>query len=737
MTKNMTFSRRGFLIGSAAIAGGIVFGTLARAEKGAKAATINPYVTITPEKITLITPRADIGQGVASVQAALIAEELDLELGQFEISFGKPDPVYANTALADEFIDFQRYDFSPEAEAAREQAAAFIVKAGMQATGGSSSVAFAFDRLRTAGAVARETLKAAAAKRTGIPVANLKTQAGAIILPDETRIPFTELAAEAAEMAPIEEVTLRDPSSWRLLGKPMQRIDVVEKTTGAMKFGIDVAVDGMVYASVRLNPYKGAGLNSFDPSEALAMQGVDQVLEITNGVAAIATNSWYAMQGVNAVSCDWATGDYLPNQADHWAALEVSFAPEKVEHVWRDDGDLGAVSDGATVIEAEYRAPYVAHQPLEPLNAIALVTNDGAEIWVGHQIPNGVHQMTAAITGHDPANVTFHNQYSGGSFGHRLEFENVRAVAEIANQLRGTPVKLTFTREEDFLQDFPRHLSIGRMTGAVADGKILSADYHVSATPVFKSWLGRMGMDPIVPEPQTPLGMRNMVYDIPNFRVTTYAVDGLSPVTTWRSVGASSGGFLGEGFLDELIHAAGLDPLQARIDMCQIDYYRKVLEAVAEMSNWRGPLGNGKGRGVAMVESFGVPCAEVVEVTATDDGIRIDNVWAAAEVGPVLDPVNFENHVQGAIVWGLGHAMNAELTYKDGAVEQRNYHAHEGMRLYQCPEIEVRGLANGPVIRGIGEPPVPPAAPALANAIFAATGQRIREMPFNKFIDFV
>lgn len=737
MTKHMAFSRRGFLIGSAAIAGGVVFGALARAEKGAKATTINPYVTITQEKITLITPRADIGQGVASVQAALIAEELDLELGQFDISFGKPDPVYANTALADEFIDFQRYDFSPEAAAAREQAAAFIAKAGMQATGGSSSVAFAYEKLRTAGAVARETLKAAAAKRTGVPVVNLKTRSGAIILPDDTRIPYTELAAEAAEIAPIEDVALRDPSSWRLLGKPMQRIDVVEKTTGAMKFGIDVAVDGMVYASARLNPYKGAPIKSWNADRALAMPGVSKAVEITNGVAVIASNSWYAMQAVDAVECEWEKGDYKPDQSEHWAVLEDSFSPQHQEKVWRDEGEIETSLSGEGVIEAEYRAPYVAHQPLEPLNAVVLITDDSAQIWVGHQIPNGVHDMTAAITGHAKENVTFHNQYSGGSFGHRLEFENVRAAVEIANQMRGTPIKLIFSREEDFLQDFPRQISMARMKGSVTDGKIVGADFHVTASPVFKSWLGRLGMDTSGPDAQTPLGVNTMAYGIPNFRVTTYEGVGLSPVSTWRSVGASTGGFFAESFVDELIHAAGLDPMHARIDLCEIDYYRKVLEAVAEMSNWRGPLGNGKGRGVAVVESFGVPCAEVVEVTATDNGIRIDKVWAAAEVGPVLDPVNFENHVQGAIVWGLGHAMNAELTYKDGAVEQRNYHAHEGMRLYQCPEIEVRGLANGPVIRGIGEPPVPPAAPALANAIFAATGQRIREMPFNKFIDFV
>ena len=738
------FSRRAFLIGSAAVAGGVAFGPAVLAQdmapplpQGAPAgsATINPWVVIGPERITVITPHADVGQGVASVQAALIAEELDIDLDQPNVSFGPVDAAYANTGLAGEFTSFESYDFSPEAEAARAQAAQWIASMGMQMTGGSSTVPDSYDKLRTAGAVARETLKAAAAKRSGIAVADLKTEAGNVILPDGTKIAYTDLAAEAAGIAPVENVTLRDPKDWRLLGKPMQRVDIAAKATGALKFGLDLSLDGMVYAAVRMNPYKGGKMNGFDAEAAKGMQGVSSVVEISNGVAAIASNSWYAMQAADAVECDWAAGAYPPDQAEHWAAMEASFAT--VEKVWRDEGDVDAALAGDSVIAAEYRAPYLAHQPLEPLSALVLVTDEQAEIWVGHQIPNAVQGMVAAITGHPVEKVIFHNLYSGGSFGHRLEFENIRAGAEVANQMRGTPVKLIFKREEDFLQDFPRQLSMGRLRGKVSPGKIEAAEFNISSTPVMASQMGRLGMPAEGPDAQTPMGVRPMTYGIPNLRIATYAATGLSPVSSWRSVGASTGGFISEGFIDEMIHAAGLDPLQARIEMCQVDYHRKVIEAAGEMCDWKGPLGQGKGRGVAYVESFGVPVCEVIEVTATERGIRIDNVWVAADVGPVLDPVNFENLVQGGVVWALGHAMNCELTYQGGRVQQTNYDAHEGMRIHQCPAIAVRGLANGPAIRGIGEPPVPPAAPALANAIFAATGQRIREMPFNKFIDFV
>lgn len=746
MKDRMDLSRRAFLIGSAAIAGGVAFGPPALAQdmapplpQGAPAgsARINPWVVIGPDRITVVAPHADVGQGVASVQAALIAEELDVDLDQPELSFGPVDPAYANTGLAGEFVPYEAYDLSPEAEAARAQAAQWIAGQGMQMTGGSSSVPDSYDKLRLAGAVARETLKAAASKRTGIAVADLTTRRGQVVLPDGTGIPYTDLAAEAAAIPPVENVSLRDPSAWRLLGKPMQRVDVAAKVTGALKYGLDLSLDGMVHAAVRMNPYKGGKLKGYDAGAALAMPGVTSVVEISNGIAVIASNSWYAMRAAEAVECDWAAGDYPPDQAGHWAVIEASFAPEHLEKVWRDEGDADAALAAEGVITAEYRAPYVAHQPLEPLNTLILVTDEGAEIWVAHQIPNAVQAMVAAITGHPAEKVIFHNLYSGGSFGHRLEFENIRPAAEIANKMRGTPVKLIFSREEDFLQDFPRQLSMGRMRGVARDGRIEAAEFLISSTPVMASQMGRLGMPVEGPDAQTPMGVRPMSYRIPNLRISTYAARGLSPVSSWRSVGASTGGFISEGFIDELIHAAGLDPMRARIDMCKIDYHRKVIEAVADMCDWQGPLGNGRGRGVAFVESFGVPVCEVVEVTATEAGIRIDNVWVAADVGPVLDPVNFENLVQGGVVWALGHAMNCELTYAGGQVEQTNYQAHEGMRIHQCPAIAVRGLANGPKIRGIGEPPVPPAAPALANAIFAATGQRIREMPFNKFVNFV
>jgi len=746
------FSRRTFIFGSAAVAGGVAFGSYGRAQEasssaaaanplaaglGPESAAFNPWVEISPEKIILIAQHADIGQGMGSIQPMMIAEELDLEPGQFEVRFAAPSPAYYNTGFAHELAPFMAPDQSPEAEKARAAALEWLRKAGLQMTGGSSAIPDTYEKLRRAGAMARETLKATAAKRNGVAVADLRTEAGHVILPDGTKISYGALAADAAKMPPVTEVKLRDPSQWRLLGKPMQRLDTRPKVTGELQFGIDRKMDGMVYAAVKLNPNKGQPIKSYDASKAQAMPGVQKIVKVSNGVAVIATNSWYAMKAAEQIDCEWEPSKYPAEQADHWKVVSASFTPEFLGKQWRNDGNVEAGLKEGKLVEAEYRAPYVAHQPLEPLSGLGIVTDHGMEIWLGHQTPQSVQDIAAAAIGMKPEQVIFHNEWSGGSFGHRLEFENVRVLAEIANQMRGTPVKLVFSREQDFLQDIPRQIAMGRYKGSIKDGKIVAADFQVAATAPFKGLLERMGTHPKDPDSQLAVGIWNMYYDIPNYHAASYEVQGLSPSTTWRSVGASANGFFTESFIDELIHAAGRDPLQARIELCKIPIYRKLLETVGEMADWKGPLGNGKGRGVAFVEAFGTGVAEIVEVTMTDQGIRIDKVWVAADVGKVVDPVNFENQVQGGVVWGLGHAMNCELTYAKGGVQQTNYNHHEAMRMYQCPVIAVRGLENDYTARGIGEPPVPPAAPALANAIFAATGKRIREMPFNKFIDFV
>ncbi|WP_299783203.1 molybdopterin cofactor-binding domain-containing protein [uncultured Roseobacter sp.] len=746
MSRSGTVTRRGLMIGAVAVAGGVAFGSykvlvphanpLAKG-LGPDEVSFNPFIRVTPDGITLIVSHVDLGQGAASMQAALIAEEMDIAFGQFTLEQARPDPAYYNTAMADEAVPFMSTDTGFAAETMRGVMGAAIKVAGVQVTGGSTSVPDSYEKLRIAGAVARETLKAAAAAETGHDVALLTTQDAHVILPDGQEIPYTTLAATAATLEPVSDVALRTPEAWRMLGKPMQRLDIVAKSTGQQRYGIDLQMEGMVFAAVRCNPHKGGALNGFEAAQALTLRGVQKVVPATGGVAVIAENTWYALQALDAIDYDWGPAPYPAEQADHWAAVAAAFSPDTLDRVWRDDGDASTATAEYSDIEVEYRAPYVAHQPLEPLSAVVRVTDDQAEVWAAHQMPRFVQKRVAEKTGLHPDQVLFHNQFAGGSFGHRLEFDNIDRATEVAMQLKGTPVKLMFSREEDFAQDYPRQIGMARARGQVEGGQVTALDLEIATPSAVRSQMGRIGVPAPGPDTQIAAGAWNLPYAIPHFRVAAYAVPELASTSSWRSVGASTAGFFAESALDELIHAAGADPMEERLRLVNDPVARGVLEAVAEMSDWGSPMGDGRGRGVALVNSFGVPVAEVVEVTQTPDGIRIDRVCVAADVGRVIDPVNFENLVQGGVIWALGHAINSEITYADGQAEQSNYHAAEGMRFYQTPEVLVRGVENADRIRGIGEPPVPPAAPALANAVFAATGQRLREMPFNRHVDFI
>jgi isoquinoline 1-oxidoreductase beta subunit len=746
MGKIKTIARRTFLIGSAAIVGGVAFGVykyktpyanpmldnLAEGE-----AAITPYVRIDASGITLITPRADSGQGAYSVQAILIAEELDIELNQVNVDPGMPDKVYYNTALGADGAPFAPTDDSFAANSTRTVMDSLMKFLGMQVTGGSTTVPDSYEKLRLAGAVARETLKAAASQKTGIAVSELKTANGMVETPDGTKIRYEELAAIAATLDPVDEVALRDPSTWRIVGKPHQRVDIISKSTGTQDYGIDFKREGMVHAMVRTNPRRGGEMISYDDTKTKAMRGVQNVLPITGGVAVIADNTWRAIQAANALEIEWGEAPYPAEMDAHWQALSDSFNDDQQDSRMRDDGDVTAALEGAEVVEAEYRAPYLAHAPLEPISAVVEVSKDRVDVWTGTQIPRFLQENVADITGVDFDNVHIHALMMGGSFGHRLEARVVKEAAEIAMQIPGVPVKLTYSREEDMTHNDTRQIAMARGRGTIKNGKVEAFDLGIAMPSVIASQMSRQGLSVPGPDTQIVAGAWEQPLAIPNYRVTGYRAPELAPISSWRSVGASTNGFFHDVFLDELIVAAGADQMEERIRLCSHEPSRKVLEKVAEMSNWGAPLAANKGRGVAFCMSFGVAVAEVIEVTNTDDGIKLDNVWAAAEVGKVVDPIMFENMVQGGINWALGHAIMSEITYSDGMTEQENFDTFESLRMYQAPKIEVAGLENGDHVRGMGEPMVPPAAAALSNAIFAATGQRIREMPMNKFIDFV
>ncbi|MFK7880729.1 molybdopterin cofactor-binding domain-containing protein [Roseobacter sp.] len=739
-------ARRTFLVGSAAILGGVAFGTYMYKrelenplEAGLQpgAVTFNPFVKIDADSVTLITPRADVGQGAYSVQAHLIAEELDVDLDTVRIEPGPPSRAYYNGVVAAEGMPIAATADNVIARTGRGAADVVGKMTGLQLTGGSTTVPDMYDRLRLAGAVARETLIAAAAVQTGLEAADLTTDRGAVVLTDGTRLAYIDLAATAAEIPAVEKVTLRDPSTWRTLGKSHPRWDIRAKSTGTQVYGIDMQMEGMVHATTRTNPALGGGILGFDATDAMDMRGVHDVLPITGGIAVIADNTWRAFQAAQAVDCDWGPAPYIGNTEDQFAAIAASFTDDKKDSRFKDEGDVvGTLDASAEVLEAEYRLPYLAHAPLEPMSVVVKLEDGRLDIWTGTQIPRFIETSAAALAGVQAEDVHLHVLMSGGSFGRRLEDDYVKQAVEIAMQRRGVPIKMVWQREEDFTHDFPRPMAIARARGAVSGGAVEAFDLSIASQSVVESQMGRLGMPAMGPDVTIVAGAWDQPFAIPHYRVTGYRVPEMVPVSWWRSVGASGNGFMHETFFDELCYAAGVDPLAERLRLCTHDPSRKVLEAVGEMSEWGTDLAPGRGRGLAFTLSFGVPTAQVVEVSDTQGGLRIDKVWVAAEVGRVLDPVNFEAQLSGGVIWGLGHAMNAALTYEDGVAQEDNFHVFEGMRLRQTPKIEVRGLENSDRIRGIGEPGVPPAAPALGNAIFAATGKRIRSLPFHDEIDF-
>ncbi len=745
MGRLRTITRRTFIIGSVAVTGGVAIGYYKykkpfdnplQANLADGEAALTPYVRIDQQGITIITPRAEMGQGVHTTLAALVAEELDVSLEDIRVEHGPASKAYYNAAVLEEAVPFAQTDYSDMAENARGFTKVPAKFLGMQITGGSSSTPDAFVKMRTAGAAARQMLVAAAADRLDTAASSLTTGNGAVIGVDGRRIPYTKLAVAAAAISPPDEPALKPESEWKLLGKSLPRVDMVGKSTGTAEYSIDVRLPGMLYATVRKNPQLGGKMLGFDAAAASSMTGVEQIIEFDDGVAVLASNSWYAFKAAQKISFEWGEAPYPGSSAEMLDNISQSFSGKFENSQFRDDGNIEKALVEADILEMEYRVPFLAHATMEPMNATAWLRDGRLDVWAGNQLPTQVLKDAAAITGLDEEKIHVHTPYMGGGFGRRSEIDFIKQAIEIARAVEGKPVKLTWTREEDTTHDFYRPASVARFRGAVSDGRPTAFDLKLASLSVFESQMGRIGIPFMGPDVSIVQSAWDQPYSIPNYRVTGYKSPAMLPVSLWRSVGASQNGFFHESVIDELAHAAGRDPLEMRLSLMTDSTSRKVLEAAADMSGWGGVLPEGHARGVAFVLSFGVPVAEVFEVAETGRGIKIVNVWAAVDVGIALDPRNIEAQVQSGINFGLSAAMSGEITVKDGRVQQSNFHDYPSIRMSQAPPIAVKILENGPKIRGIGEPGLPPAAPALANAIFAATGQRIRELPLNKHVKF-
>ncbi|MGK0269717.1 MAG: isoquinoline 1-oxidoreductase beta subunit [Cocleimonas sp.] len=750
-------TRRTFLVAATAITGGVLFGTYKYKQAlpnplldGDDAlepdfSSLNPYIKIDQEGVTIITPRAEMGQGIHSTLAMMVAEELDLDWKTIKTEHGPASNSYYVGIMLEALAGHQ-YDHGAMATRIRSLSHIPAKFLGLQITGGSQSTPDGFIKMRSAGASARLALTLAAAEEWGVKATTLKTEDGHVINPNNSeKLSYTALAVKAATIEVPSDPPLRDPSQWRYIGKSVPRIDIPAKTNGSAEFAIDVIKEGMLHATVKMSPRFGAGIKSSDVTKAEAMPGVERIIKIENngletGFAVIANNTWRAFKAADAIEVEWDTASYPADTAGIMKAYEDSFATEP-NGSFDEKGDVELIfADAGDQIEAEYRVPHLAHSTMEPMSAVAQVKDGRADIWTGAQAPTSFRDLIMGVDGLEENKVHIHTTYLGGGFGRRSESDFAVIAYKIATQTDGKPVKVTWSREEDMRHDFYRPAAIGRFKGVMGDKKPLALDVQIASPSIMLSMSKRAPFPAIGPDPLIAEGTAGQPDDIENVRIRTYAPELDIPVGFWRSVGASYNGFLHESFMDELASSKNIDPVAMRLEMFGklAPPGNKVVEKVAEMAGWKGrKSANGGGRGFAYTLSFGAHTAQIIDVSMTDKGIKIDKVYCAVDVGVAIDPRNIEAQIQSGIIYGLTSAISGEITFEDGMVTQSNFHDYPAMLMYQVPEIEVAILENNPKISGVGEPGTPPSIPALANAVFAATGKRIRELPMNKHIDFV
>ncbi len=750
-------ARRTFLIGAAAIAGGVAFGYyytsrpwpnplkegLAEGE-----ATFNPWLKISADDaITVIVPRAEMGQGVQTTLAALVAEELDVPMERLTVEHGPGSFAYYNSAMLEDGGPFPFFDESFIAETMRGVSEPLSRTLGLQVTGGSSSTRDAFDKMRKAGAAARLMLVSAAAAQWKVDAATLTTENGAVVDPASgNRLTYGALAAAAALLDAPAEPALKPKSDWKLLGKSLPRVDMVAKVTGTAQFGVDVDLPDMLYGTVRMSPRFGAKAKTVNDAEALKVPGVLKVIPIAantgSGFGILAQNTWAAFKGAEALEIEWEDAPGFADSAAIFSALREQLA-KPADFTLRDDGDVTVAFADAPreeVLEVEYQAPFLAHACMEPMNATAQWKDGKLEIWAPNQGPAILQMVCAPLVGVEARDVVVNTTFLGGGFGRRAEADFPVYAVELAKVADGRPVKVIWTREEDMRHDAYRPAAVAKARARITKGEgPVAVDMAIAAPSVIASVMKRTfpSISPMGPDKTLTEGAHDQPLKIANYRVSGHKIDLGVPVGFWRSVGNSYNGFFHETFLDEIAKASGVDPLDMRLKL-MADYPAAAgaLKKVAEMSGWGRDPGTGRGLGIAHTLSFGSWVAQVAQVFDSPDGIRIEKVWCAAEIGQALDPSIIKAQMMSGIVYGLSSAMGQEITLAGGEVEQSNFSDFDAMRMNQCPQIEVEILETWHRMGGAGEPGTPPSIPAVGNAIHAATGKRLRSLPFGKEVTF-
>lgn len=697
----------GLVIG-AALPGGVGVAQAA-GKAGGEAPAFNPFVRLSPDgTLTVIIKHLDLGQGTATGLATLVAEEMDADWAKVRTEFAPADPkLYGNAAFG-----------------------------GAQGTGGSTSMAASFDVYRQAGATARAMLLAAAAKALNVPADAITITSGMLIAGPKTAS-FGELAAAASQEPVPQNVPLKKPANYALVGKDgVHRVDNVAKTTGAPIYTQDVKLPDMLVAVVAHPPRFGATVRSHDASAARAVKGVADVVVVPQGVAVLARTTYAAMKGREALKVEW---DESKAEKRGTAALLAEYREQlgKPGAVAESEGDVAqALSQpGVKVVEADFEFPYLAHAPMEPMNAVAQITGDRVTLWTASQFPSADVPAAAAVAGTTPDKVVVNSLWAGGSFGRRAVANAdfvTEAVAIAKAHGKGVPVKLVWTREDDMKAGYYRPMYLHRVKAAVdAAGKPVAWHHRIVGQSILSGTFFEKMMVVDNIDATSVEGAANMGYAVPNRRVELSSPKVGVPVLWWRSVGHTHTAYAVEVMIDQLAKAAGKDPVAFRMDLITDPRLKAVLALVAEKARWGTSLEKGKFRGVAAHKSFNTYVAEVAEITLLDKGYRVDRVVAAVDCGIVVNPDVIRAQVEGGVGFGLGHAMQDAITLTDGVVDQANFDTYEPLRMSQMPKVEVHIMPSDAKPTGIGEPGVPPIAPAVANALFAATGKPVTRLPFN------
>ncbi|MFN8695223.1 MAG: molybdopterin cofactor-binding domain-containing protein [Burkholderiales bacterium] len=707
-------NRRTFLKASAAATGGLVIGfnltvgnRFASAQPAApNLSQPNAFLRIARDgSVTVQVKHLEFGQGVMTSLPMLVAEELDCEWSRVRSELAPAAPVYAHTGF------------------------------GMQATGGSTSVANSWEQLRTVGAMAKSMLISAAAARWKVDPAKCRTDKGQVIGPAGQRASYGELADDAARLPVPQKVALTPAKDYNLIGRPTRRIDAPAKVNGTAKFGLDVSaktVPNLHTAVVAHPPMFGARVKSFDASRVNGLPGVTHVIQLDSGVAVVGKSFWAVKQGRDLLKIEWDTQD--ASKADSSALSRSYRETAKTQGAVARKGNPDSVKGAAKPYVAEFEMSFLAHAPMEPLNCTVAITGDKCELWVGSQFQTIDAGAAAKTAGVPFENVKLNTMIAGGGFGRRANpaSDYIIEAVEIAKKAK-VPVKTVWTREDDTKGGYYRPMYVHRIeAGLDASNRIAGWNHTIVGQSIitgtsFEPFLVKDGIDASSVE-----GVADTPYDIPNMHTTLHTTKTGVPGLWWRSVGHSHTAFAMETAMDDLAKLAGQDPVAFR--RAYLGKHPRVLNTLnlaAERAGWGSPLPRGRARGVAVHESFGSVVAHVVEVSLNKGQLRLHRVVSAIDCGLVVNPLTVTAQVESAVVYGLSAALHGKITLKDGQVQQSNFHDYPSLRMSEMPRVEVHIVPGGTAPTGVGEPGLPPIAPAVANALFALTGKRLRDMPFN------